>query len=148
VYFAFAALFVTVRALTLSSNTLSVVEYYERFVESELQEPTAFVLIETLIYQFYLSPFCAYAAFDLLKNGRRNSFLVDWSLVFAGVVANGQAGLLGPYLGVHAVTDSTKLPTTAAAGYFWSVQIAFTVGIQLFAWISASQTDSAKIKSH
>uniref|UniRef100_A0A914VRZ8 EXPERA domain-containing protein n=1 Tax=Plectus sambesii TaxID=2011161 RepID=A0A914VRZ8_9BILA len=146
-YFAFAALFVTLRALTLSYSTLNIVDFYQRHVELGLQEPTAFVLIETLLYQFYLAPFCAYAAFDLLKNGRRHSFLVDWSLVLAGVVANGQVGLLGPYLGVRAVADPTILPTTVIPEYFWSSQLVFTIGIQLFAWISAAQTNNIKIKS-
>lgn len=146
-YFAFAALFVTVRGLTLTYSTLGVVDFYERSVEGGLQAPTAFVLIQTLVYQFYLAPFCAYAAFDLLKNGRRHSFLVDWSLIFAGVVANGQAGLLGPYLGVRAIADSSELPATAVPSYFWSSQVVFTVGIQLFAWVSASHTSREKPKS-
>ncbi|NXE99458.1 TM6S2 protein, partial [Menura novaehollandiae] len=104
----------------------SCFEYIYRH-EPYLRDPVAYPKVQMLIYLFYVLPFLILCIYGLLLPGC--SWLPDWSLVFAGAVAQAQFSHLGSSL--H---SRTPFPYQTPDDVLWSFllsNILYALGPQL-----------------
>ncbi|NXB10759.1 TM6S2 protein, partial [Cnemophilus loriae] len=97
--------------------------------EPYLRDPVAYPKVQMLIYLFYLLPFLILAIYGLALPGC--SWLPDWSLVFAGAVAQAQFAHLGSSL--H---SRTPFPYQTPDDVLWSFllsNVLYALGPQLLA---------------
>ncbi|KAM6107154.1 transmembrane 6 superfamily member 2 [Pterocles gutturalis] len=97
--------------------------------EPYLRDPVAYPKVQMLIYLFYVLPFFCLCIYGLLLPGC--SWLPDWSLVFAGAVAQAQFSHLGSSL--HA---RTPFPYQTPEDVWWSfivTNVLYALGPQLLA---------------
>ncbi|XP_027766187.1 transmembrane 6 superfamily member 2-like [Empidonax traillii] len=95
--------------------------------EPYLRDPVAYPKVQMLIYMFYALPFFLLCIYGLVLPGC--SWLPDWSLVFAGAVAQAQFSHLGSSL--HA---RTPFPYQTPDDVLWSFllsNILYALGPQL-----------------
>ncbi|NWQ71583.1 TM6S2 protein, partial [Neopipo cinnamomea] len=95
--------------------------------EPYLRDPVAYPKVQMLIYMFYALPFFLLCTYGLVLPGC--SWLPDWSLVFAGAVAQAQFSHLGSSL--HA---RTPFPYQTPDDVLWSFllsNILYALGPQL-----------------
>ncbi|NXG24494.1 TM6S2 protein, partial [Grallaria varia] len=97
--------------------------------EPYLRDPVAYPKVQMLIHMFYVLPFLCLCTYGLLLPGC--SWLPDWSLVFAGAVAQAQFSHLGSSL--H---SRTPFPYQTPDDVLWSFLISnvlYALGPQLLA---------------
>ncbi|XP_010723309.1 transmembrane 6 superfamily member 2, partial [Meleagris gallopavo] len=97
--------------------------------EPYLRDPVAYPKVQMLIYLFYVLPFLCLCIYALLRPGC--SWLPDWSLVFAGAIAQAQFSHLGSSL--H---SRTPFPYQTPEDVWWSFLITnvfYALGPQLLA---------------
>ncbi|NXM73929.1 TM6S2 protein, partial [Serilophus lunatus] len=95
--------------------------------EPYLRDPVAYPKVQMLIYMFYVLPFFILSIYGLVLPGC--SWLPDWSLVFAGAVAQAQFSHLGSSL--H---SRTPFPYQTPDDVLWSFllsNILYALGPQL-----------------
>ncbi|NXH11679.1 TM6S2 protein, partial [Bucco capensis] len=81
--------------------------------EPYLRDPVAYPKVQMLIYMFYFLPFLCLSIYGLLLPGC--SWLPDWSLVFAGAVAQAQFSHVGSSLHTR-----TPFPYQTPEDVWWS----------------------------
>uniref|UniRef100_A0A669Q2L2 Transmembrane 6 superfamily member 2 n=2 Tax=Phasianus colchicus TaxID=9054 RepID=A0A669Q2L2_PHACC len=97
--------------------------------EPYLRDPVAYPKVQMLIYLFYVLPFLCLCIYALLRPGC--SWLPDWSLVFAGAVAQAQFSHLGSSL--H---SRTPFPYQTPEDVWWIfliTNVLYALGPQLLA---------------
>ncbi|XP_057896917.1 transmembrane 6 superfamily member 2 [Melospiza georgiana] len=102
---------------------------YTYLHEPYLRDPVGYPKVQMLIYLFYLLPFLILAIYGLAVPGC--SWLPDWSLVFAGAVAQAQFAHLGSSL--H---SRTPFPYQTPEEVLWSFLLSnalYALGPQLLA---------------
>uniref|UniRef100_A0A8C5IMU4 Transmembrane 6 superfamily member 2 n=1 Tax=Junco hyemalis TaxID=40217 RepID=A0A8C5IMU4_JUNHY len=102
---------------------------YTYLHEPYLRDPVGYPKVQMLIYLFYLLPFLILAIYGLAVPGC--SWLPDWSLVFAGAVAQAQFAHLGSSL--H---SRTPFPYQTPEEVLWSFllsNVLYALGPQLLA---------------
>ncbi|XP_068776052.1 transmembrane 6 superfamily member 2 isoform X3 [Struthio camelus] len=98
--------------------------------EPYLRDPVAYPKVQMLVYLFYLLPFFCLCIYGLVRPGC--TWMPDWSLVFAGAVAQAQFSHLGSSL--HA---RTPFPYQTPEDVWWSFLLAnvlYALGPQLLAY--------------
>uniref|UniRef100_A0A8B9UFH5 Transmembrane 6 superfamily member 2 n=1 Tax=Anas zonorhyncha TaxID=75864 RepID=A0A8B9UFH5_9AVES len=97
--------------------------------EPYLRDPVAYPKVQMLLYLFYVLPFFCLCIYGLLRPGC--SWMPDWSLVFAGAVAQAQFSHLGSSL--H---SRTPFPYQTPEDVWWSfliTNVLYALGPQLLA---------------
>ncbi|XP_048144219.1 transmembrane 6 superfamily member 2 [Corvus hawaiiensis] len=102
---------------------------YTHLHEPYLRDPVAYPKVQMLIYLFYLLPFLILAIYALALPGC--SWLPDWSLVFAGAVAQAQFTHLGSSL--HSRTPFPYQTPDDVLGSFLLSNVLYALGPQLLA---------------
>ncbi|XP_074422057.1 transmembrane 6 superfamily member 2 isoform X2 [Larus michahellis] len=98
--------------------------------EPYLRDPVGYPKVQMLIYLFYVLPFFCLSIYGLVLPGC--SWLPDWSLVFAGAIAQAQFSHLGSSL--HA---RTPFPYQTPEDVWWSfllTNVLYALGPQLLAF--------------
>uniref|UniRef100_A0A8C0F6K7 Transmembrane 6 superfamily member 2 n=1 Tax=Bubo bubo TaxID=30461 RepID=A0A8C0F6K7_BUBBB len=98
--------------------------------EPYLRDPVAYPKVQMLIYMFYVLPFLCLCIYGLVLPGC--SWLPDWSLVFAGAIAQAQFAHLGSSL--H---PRTPFPYQTPEDVWWSfllTNVLYALGPQLLAY--------------
>ncbi|XP_025920541.1 transmembrane 6 superfamily member 2 isoform X1 [Apteryx rowi] len=98
--------------------------------EPYLRDPVAYPKAQMLVYLFYVLPFFCLCVYGLVRPGC--AWMPDWSLVFAGAVAQAQFSHLGSSL--HA---RTPFPYQTPEDAWWSfllTNVLYALGPQLLAY--------------
>uniref|UniRef100_A0A8C3NE17 Uncharacterized protein n=1 Tax=Geospiza parvula TaxID=87175 RepID=A0A8C3NE17_GEOPR len=102
---------------------------YTYLHEPYLRDPVGYPKVQMLIYLFYLLPFLLLAIYGLAWPGC--SWLPDWSLLFAGAVAQAQFAHLGSSL--HSRTPFPYQTPEEVLGTFLLSNVLYALGPQLLA---------------
>ncbi|XP_075467239.1 transmembrane 6 superfamily member 2 [Ascaphus truei] len=129
-YLAGAITFTLFRGLLVldcpSDSCFNYIYQYEPY----LRDPVAYPKVQMLVYMFYLLPFLCLCIFGLLHPGC--SWMLDWTVVFAGAVAQAQFSHMGSSL-YHRTPYTYRVPHDT----WWAFVIAntlYTLGPQLLAY--------------
>lgn len=133
VFFVAAICVHMLRASAVLGSPAQLAKDYLQYNEPYLMDGVGFPKAQMLVYAFYFVPYYVVAIFDLLyPNGR--AYIVDWSLIMAGAIAEGQFSYMGASL--HPDTPLTsQLPQDGHAHLvFWLVNGALFVIPHLYAY--------------
>lgn len=115
--------------LVLDCPTDSCFSYIYQY-EPYLRDPSAYSKVQMLVNMFYLLPFLCVSIYGLLIPGC--SWMLDWTLVFAGAIAQAQFAHMGSSV-YHRTPYTYRVPQES----WWDFMILnaiYTLGMQIFAY--------------
>ncbi|XP_014345953.1 transmembrane 6 superfamily member 2b [Latimeria chalumnae] len=130
VYLLLAAVFTFFRGLVaLDCPTDSCFNYLYQH-EPYLRDPVAYPKIQMLVYMFYSIPFFCLSVYGLIKPGC--TWMLDWTLFFAGAIAQGQFSHIGASL--HFWTPYTYRVPESTWWTFVIINTVYGMGAQFLAY--------------
>ncbi|XP_029469696.1 transmembrane 6 superfamily member 2 isoform X2 [Rhinatrema bivittatum] len=130
VYLLFAVVFTLFRGLVVLDCPTSFCFNYLYQYEPYLKDPVAYPKVQMLVYLFYALPFFCLCIYGLIRPGC--TWMPDWTLVFAGALAQAQFSHIGSSL--HHRTPYTYRTPEDAWWPFVSSNFLYALGLNFLAY--------------
>ncbi|XP_006816270.1 transmembrane 6 superfamily member 1-like [Saccoglossus kowalevskii] len=129
-YLIFSTFITVIRGLAALDCTWPSVQNYVTKYEPYIGDPIGYPRIQMLVYLLYFVPFYAFAIYGLVVPG--NTWMLNWSLIYAGVTSQSQ--IIHLCAAFHKLTRPAFHPPRLGREGFILVNISLQVIPQLLAW--------------